>query len=162
MKYLNKLKLVAQQQKRLQTKAEMRRAKLIGRLEEQLAMAEAFVKGERYMKTRKVWLTNEEGVRGPVDRPKRLRSWYWGSQDGFFLNIWYGNKMLDIQDGLTAIQVGKREDIPNVIRSVMEAVNAGELDVQIEAIAEKGLPELRLSREDKAIQKGIINSRKLA
>jgi len=45
---------------------------------------------------------------------------------------------------MTAIQVNKREDLPDAIRSVMDAVRHGELDIQIEDVAEKGTAELRL------------------
>jgi hypothetical protein len=51
MKYLSRMKIVARFQKRMQTKAEHRRAKLIEKLEEQLGMAEALLKGQRYSKT---------------------------------------------------------------------------------------------------------------
>ena len=32
----------------------------------------------------------------------------------------------------------QRDDLPDVIRSIMEAVKFGELDIQIEDVAEKG------------------------
>ncbi len=60
-----------------------------------------------------------------------------------------------IQDGMSAIQIGKRSDLPEGIRNLIEAVKAGELDVQIESIAEKGLPELRLHKELRAVPKKV-------
>ena len=48
MKYLSRMKIVARFQKRMQTKAEHRRAKLIEKLEEQLGMAEALLKGYKF------------------------------------------------------------------------------------------------------------------
>jgi hypothetical protein len=42
MKHLSKLKLVAARQQRALTKIEQRKAKLIDKLEEQLALADAF------------------------------------------------------------------------------------------------------------------------
>ncbi len=52
--------------------------------------------------------------------------------------------MLELKPGITAIQVNKREELPDAIRSVMEAVKQGELDIQIEDVAEQGTAELRL------------------
>ena len=52
--------------------------------------------------------------------------------------------MLELKPGMTAIQVNKREELPDAIRSVMEAVKQGELDIQIEDVAEQGTAELRL------------------
>ena len=149
MKYLNKLKLVAQQQKRMQSKAEHRRGKVIEKLEEQLAMAEALNRGESYSKTRRVWKTNEAGERVQIDRAKRVRSWFWVSAAGCFLSVWYGSKVVELEPGLTAIQIGKRDDLPDAIRNVIEAVRAGELDIAIEAVAERGIPEIKLHSTSK-------------
>lgn len=44
---------------------------------------------------------------------------------------------------MTAIQVSKRDELPDAIRNIIEAVRAGELAIQIEAVAEKGIPEIR-------------------
>ena len=80
-----------------------------------------------------------------VDRVKRTRPWYWMSgAGGCYFSVWYGSKMLELKPGMTAIQVNKREELPDAIRSVMEAVKFGELDIQIEDVAEKGTAELRL------------------
>jgi citrate lyase gamma subunit len=45
---------------------------------------------------------------------------------------------------MTAVQAGTKEELPDVIRSVMEAVKFRELDIQIEDAAEKGAADLRL------------------
>jgi len=54
---------------------------------------------------------------------------------------------------MAAIQVNKREDLPDAIRSVMEAVKQGELDIQIEDVAEQGTAELRLRAPLKPMKK---------
>ena len=63
---------------------------------------------------------------------------------GCYFSTWYGSKVLELKPGMTAIQVNKRDDLPDAIRSVIEAVKQGELDIQIEDVAEKGTAELRL------------------
>lgn len=145
MSHLSKLKIVAQAQKRLQSKTEYRRAKLLEKLDDQLAMVQALLVGERFTTTRRIWQTNEEGQRVSVDRPKRMRAWYWMSgAGGCYFSAWYGSKVIELKPGMTAIQVNRREDLPEAIRAVMEAVKQGELDIQIEDVAEKGTAELRL------------------
>ncbi len=52
--------------------------------------------------------------------------------------------MLEPKPGMTAITVNKRDVLPDAIRSIMEAVKFGELDIQIEDVAVKGTAELRL------------------
>ena len=62
--------------------------------------------------------------------------------------------MLELKSGMTAIAVNKREDFPDSIRPIMDAVKFGELDIQIQDVAEKGTAELRL--------KGPLKEMKLA
>jgi hypothetical protein len=61
--------------------------------------------------------------------------------------------MVELTPGMTPIQVNKREELPEAIRSVMEAVKQGELDIQIEDVAEQGTAELRLRAPLKPFKK---------
>lgn len=154
MNYLSKLKIVAQAAKRLQTKTEHRRAKLLEKLEDQLAMITAQLAGEAFIRHRRIWRTDETGERTLVERVKRTRPWYWMSGvGGCYFSVWYGSKMLELKPGMTAIQVNKREDLPEAIRAVIEAVKQGELDLQIEDVAEQGTAELRLKAPIKPVKK---------
>ena len=146
MSHLKKLKLVAAQQRRMLTKVEQRRAKLINKIEEQLALAEALVSGERYEPLRKVWATAADGERVRIERPKRLRPWYWLNAAGCFFSVYYGSKVLRLEGDMTAISLGDRSELPDAIKSVIEAVRAGELDLAIEEVAEKGIPNMKLGK----------------
>jgi hypothetical protein len=154
MSHLSKLKIVAQQQKRLQSKTEHRRAKLLEKLDDQLGMVQALIDGEVYTRMRRIWRTDENGQRVLVERPKRTRPWYWMSgAGGCYFQVWYGSKVLELKPGMTAVQVGTKEELPDVIRSVMEAVKFGELDIQIEDVAEKGTADLRLKAKPAVVRK---------
>jgi hypothetical protein len=144
MKHLSKLKLVAAQQRRALTKIEQRRAKLIEKLEEQLAMAEALLSGDRYQSLRKVWQTNNQGERVRIERPKRVRPWYWLNAAGCFFSVYYGSKLIKLDGEMTAISLGNRSELQEVIKIVIEAVRAGELDAAVEEVAEKIIPDIRL------------------
>ena len=146
MEHLSKLKLVAAQQRRMLTKVEQRRAKLISKLEEQLALAEALISGERYEPLRKVWATAANGERVRIERPKRVRPWYWLNAAGCFVSVYYGSKLLKLEGDMTAISLGDRSGLPDTIKSVIEAVRAGELDLAIEEVAERSIPDLSLSK----------------
>ena len=150
MKHLSKLKIVAAQQRRMLTKVEQRRAKLISKLEEQLALAEALVSGERYEPLRKVWATAPDGERVRIERPKRVRPWYWLNAAGCFFSVYYGSKLLKLEGDMTAISLGDRSELPNAIKAVIEAVRAGELDLAIEEVAEKGIPNVRIRKANKS------------
>lgn len=144
MTVLGKLTIVAERQRRMQTKAEHRRAKLLEKLEEQQAMAQALIAGEPYQVLKRAWKTNEAGERVSVQRAKRLRPWYWMSAAGCSFSVWYGSKVVELKNGPTTIRVNNRDELPEVIGQVMEAVRAGELDEAVEAIAERGIPDIKL------------------
>ena len=46
-----------------------------------------------------------------------------------------------------------QEELPDAIRAVMEAVKQGELDIQIEDVAEQSTAELRLRAPLKPVKK---------
>ncbi len=133
-----KMKLVQQNQKHMQSKAEHRRSKVIAKLEEQLAMAEVLCRNEPFAINKHKWVTNSFGERIAIETHKRLRPWYWISAAGCFISVWYGSKVVTLENDHTAIDVGKRDKLPKVISNLIKAVRHGELDIAIEAIAEKG------------------------
>ena len=154
MSHLSKLKIVAQAAKRQQTKTEHRRGKLLEKLDDQLAMVEALIAGEVFTRMRRVWQKNETGERVLVERVKRTRPWYWMSgAGGCYFSVWYGSRLLELRPGMTAISVNRREDLPDAIRGLMDAVKQGELDIQIEDVAEQGTAELRLKAPLKSVKK---------
>lgn len=154
MSHLSKLKIVAQAAKRQQTKTEHRRGKLLEKLDDQLAMIQALIDGETFTRMRRVWSTDENGQRVLVDRVKRMRPWYWMSgAGGCYFSVWYGSKVLELGPGKTAVQVANREELPEAIRAVIAAVQAGELDAQIDLVAEKGTADLRAKAPTKPMKK---------
>jgi hypothetical protein len=117
-------------------------------------MVQVLIEGESFSRLRRIWKTNEAGERMLLERPKRMRPWYWMSgAGGCFFQVWYGSKVLELKPGMTAIQVNSKEELPDVIREIMEAVKFGELDIQIEDVAEKGTAELRLKQPVKPAKK---------
>ena len=63
------------------------------------------------------------------------------------------SRLLELRPGMTAISVNRREDLPDAIRGLMDAVKQGELDIQIEDVAEQGTAELRLKAPLKSVKK---------
>lgn len=72
---------------------------------------------------------------------------------GCFFSVWYGTKVLELKPGMTAVSVAKREELPEAIDAIIEAVQAGELDAQIEASAERDTAELRQKVPVKPLRK---------
>ena len=153
MSHLSKLKIVAPAATRQQTKSEHRRTKLLEKLEDQLDMVSARLAGQPFVRHRRIWRTDETGERLLVERVKRTRPWYWMTGAGWFFSVWYGSKMAELKPGMTAIQVTKREELPDAIRAIMEAVKQGVLDIHIEDVAEQGTADLRLKVPLKLVKK---------
>lgn len=47
---------------------------------------------------------------------------------------------------MTAISLADRSELSGAINAVIEAVRAGELDLSIEEVAERGIPAVKLTR----------------
>ena len=129
MGVLDKLKIVALAKEVKGTIEQERRKKLAGQLTEQLKLAEAALGGMVYQRTKSAWETDAEGNRYRVQRPVKLRQW-WTVGDGGAVQfgVRYGAVPLQLQRGKTAVEVTKLADLPVVIKTVMQAVEAGELD----------------------------------
>ena len=138
MALLEKLKVVASPATQPKTPEHARRSKLIGKLQEQKALAEQKLGGEVYHRLRWVTVVNHEGEPVRVQRPVRLKQWWFKNAAGdVVLTIRYGAKPLVISNGMSAIEVGKLEELPATIQTVIKAVDDGELDGEL-AAAVKG------------------------
>lgn len=109
-----------------------KRMKLIEKLEEQLAMVQAMIDGQPYEAYRDKTIKDPEtGERKTVRRRKAVRPWYFDDKEHYYFEIKVGLKTLELDKGKAAIDVGKKEDLPSVIRTLTKAVESGELDAQI-------------------------------
>ena len=129
MGVLDKLKIVALAKQVKGTVEQERRKKLAEQLTEQLKLAEAALGGVAYQRTKAAWETDAEGHRYRVQRPVTLRQW-WTVADGGVaqFGVRYGAVPLQLQPGKAAVEVAKLADLPVVIKTLMQAVEAGELD----------------------------------
>ena len=135
MSTLSKLKLVEAKKSTVLPVIVLRRNKLSAKLWEQLQLAQAQKSGERYAPLRLKRVKNREtGERVTVESEKLVRPWWFVSENGrvcFYIK--YGSRTLDIAKGKSAIEVASGEDLIAAIQTVKAAVEAGELDAQIEA-----------------------------
>ena len=114
---------------------QVKREKLIARLNEQRAMAACLLESEVYTAYKEVWIN--DGITGEkkrVKQPKKLRQWFYQVNDTWFFEKKYGNKSLELQKGKVAIEVGKQENLLTTIDTLIQAVEKGELDTQLKAV----------------------------
>lgn len=119
------------------------RTRILGHLGTQLKCAEAMVNGSEFMVTHNVQVTDPEtGKKETKQIKKPVRKWYWRDPEGNVrMVVKNGNKAMEIGDGKTNIIVGKDDDLPGIVKKVMEAVEAGELDAQIKKTTKAPTPK---------------------
>ena len=132
MGVLDKLKIVAMVTKTKGTVEQERRKKLAGQLTEQLKLAEAALGGVAYQRTEAAWETDADGNCYRVQRPVKLRQW-WTVGDGGVTQFGVRHGAVPLQPGKDAVEVAKLADLPAVIKTLLQAVEAGELDQAVAA-----------------------------
>ncbi len=139
MSILKSLKLAAAAPTNPTTSEHAFRAKLLGYLAEQKALAEAEIAGTPFSATRRVTRTNDAGEKARVDVPRHVRKgWFTDTSGKTFFQLRYGSKPLEFAKGMNAVEVQGLNEVPEIITSIMEAINAGELDPQLKgAIAQR-------------------------
>ena len=113
---------------------ERRRAALIARIDEQIALATAQLEGKKSEFTRTV-KNKETGQK--ETKSKTVRAWYWAEGSKYLVTIKYGLHTLQFSKGTNAIEAPSLKGVVAVLNTVKSAVEAGELDSAITAVAVK-------------------------
>lgn len=135
MGHLDALTIVAKPNLRPVTAEDQKRHKLIIKLQEQLSMVEAELNGKTYKRLKWVTLPNIHGEPERIQRPVRVNQWWMKDRTGNVLfALKYGAKPIHISKDKSAIQVASLAELPDIINTLIRAVDAGELDAQLSAI----------------------------
>lgn len=134
MGHLNSLALTALKARVAMTPQEQRRVKLITKLEEQLALAEAEAAGRKHVVIKQAWTRDNDGNKTRVEREKRIKAWWWKDGDGLAMVVRYGAKPLELAKGKRALRVENVAAVPATIRTLIEAAKAGELDAAMDGV----------------------------
>ena len=138
MSTLNALKLSTAKKSLNTTPVVHRRNKLGKKLWEQIQLAQAHLAGKQFTTTRFQTVRDEDGVRRSVEVPKRVRAWWWNSDNGkIALNVRYGARVVELAKGKSTIEVAAQTDLIPTLELLKRAVEAGELDTQIETASNK-------------------------
>ena len=139
MSAFNGLKLVAAKRPQVATPVVQRRNKLSNQLWEQIELARAAAEGRTYapVKLRNV-VNKVTGERTRIEAAKRVKQWWFVAENGkLVLNIRYGVRVLELAKGKSAIEMATAADLVPTLELIKRAVEAGELDAQIDAAALK-------------------------
>ena len=138
MSTLNALKLSTAKKSLNTTPVVHRRNKLGKKLWEQIQLAQAHLAGKQFTTTRFQTVRDDDGVRRSVEVPKRVRAWWWNAENGkIALNVRYGARVVEISKGKTAVEVATPTDLIPTLELIKKAVDAGELDIQLETASIK-------------------------
>ena len=134
MSALSQLKLVAVKKPSHMPAIVIRRNKLSSKLWEQIQLAKSQLDGTPFvvMKYRSM-VDRETGLRKQVELPKRIKPWWFQSEQGkVCVSVRYGSWTIELAKGKPSVEVASAQDLIKTLETIKSAVEAGELDAQIE------------------------------
>ena len=135
MSALTGLKLVAAKRPQAATPIVQRRNKLSNQLFQQIELARCLSEGKTYAPTRLRNIKDKlTGERRTVEAVKRVKQWWFVADTGkVCLQVRYGTRVIELSKGKNSIEVGNAAELMTVLAAVKSAVEAGDLDSQIDA-----------------------------
>jgi len=134
MSTLSNLKLVAVKKPRNMPAIVILRNKLATKLWEQINLAQSQLDGKPFvvMKYRSI-KDSETGLRKQVEVPKRIKPWWFQSETGkVCVAVKYGSWTIELAKGKPSVEVASGEELVKALTAIKTAVEAGELELQIE------------------------------
>ena len=97
----------------------------------------------------------ETGETRKVEVPKRLKPWWWPSENGkMFITVRYGARTLEVIEGKNAIETENIAGVITTLEVLRTAVDAGELDARIESIS--GLVKAGFEKEGASSKRNTL------
>ena len=129
------LKLVAAKRPQAAPPIVQRRNKLSNQLFQQIELARCLSEGKTYAPMRLRNIKDKlTGERRTVEAVKRVKQWWFVADTGkVCLQVRYGTRVIELAKGKNSIEVGNAAELMTVLAAVKSAVEAGDLDAQIDA-----------------------------
>lgn len=130
---LNTLQFVDAVRPRSMPAVQQRRNKLCNKLWEQIQLAKSQIEHTHFVVKRRVTVRDIEGNYKSIERPKRLKPWWFMSSDGSLcLSVFYGSKRIEIVPGKTSISLKNIAELVKTLELLKSETEAGSLDRAIE------------------------------
>jgi hypothetical protein len=123
--------------------------KLLGKLEQQIAAAEAEANDELFVEEVRRWVRNEEtGDKQLVTQQRPIRRWWWQDPNGqWMITLRDGNRLIRLDDTSTSVVAGDKADIVMALETLRDCVIDGELDSRLEElIADRKIPTAKRTK----------------
>jgi len=107
------------------------------RIWEQIELAKCQAAGTQFIQTKFRSVKDAEtGLRRQVEIPKRIKSWVFTTDGGkSAIAVRYGARVLELAKGKFAVEVASPAQLIPTLELIKAAIDAGELDEQLEATA---------------------------
>jgi hypothetical protein len=134
---LASLKLTAAKSGSQITPVQQRRNKMSKRLWEQIQLAKCQQSGTQFSSTKFRTITDKEtGLRRQVEMPKKVKAWWFTAESGkLAICVRYGARQLELGKGKFSVEVPSPAELVPTLEIIKAAIEAGELDTQLEATA---------------------------
>jgi len=134
MATLATLKLITAKRTNAIAPALQRRTKMARKLAEQIELAKCLADGRTYAVTKTKSVKNADGNRVHVEVAKTVRQWWWTQENGkLALSVRYGSRVIALNTKSNAVECADLTELTAALTTIRQAVDAGELDSQIEA-----------------------------
>ena len=110
---------------------QFRREKLSKMLDEQIAIATAYMNNTTYQATRKKKVRDENGNVQIVEVQKNVKTWWFTNDNKVALTVRYGNRAIEFTKGKNAIELSDEKMLLTTLEDLKKAVMEGQLDEQL-------------------------------
>jgi len=130
---LNKLNFVDAVRPRSMPAVQQRRNKLSNKLWEQIQLAKSQMEHTHFVIKRRVTVKDLEGNYKSIERPKRIKPWWFMATDGTLcFSVFYGSKRIELIPGKTSISVKNMNDLIEALELLKSETEAGSFDAAVE------------------------------
>ena len=134
MSTLATLKLVTAKKPQNLAPVVLRRNKLSNRLWEQIQFAKSQAENTKFEPVKYRTITDAEtGLRKQIQVYKRIKPWWFVAENGkVCVSIKYGSWTIELAKGKPSVEVATAGDLIKTLETIKTAVEAGELDAQLD------------------------------
>ena len=131
---LKSLKFVNTARPQSMPPVQQRRNKLSNQLWQQIQLAKSQLNHTQFVMKRRVTVKDIEGNYKSIERPKRIKPWWFTADDGSLcLSIFYGSKRLELVPGKSSIATINMDDLIKTLEILKTEAEAGSFDDVVEA-----------------------------
>ena len=128
---LSSLKFISAKRQISVDPVQFRREKLSKMLDEQIAIATAYMNNTTYQATRKKKVRDESGNVQIVEVQKNVKTWWFTNDNKVALTVRYGNRAIEFSKGKNAIEISDAKNLLTTLEKIKQAVMEGQLDEQL-------------------------------